>query len=119
MDNMQPTMTETLHGGTIWKLNGKFHRTDGPAFENESTGRKSWWNYGQRHREDGPAVESVYGNQWWIDGRRHRTDGPAIEYADDKVCWFLEDFEYLFDQWLAKTTGLTEEEKVMFKLHYG
>jgi hypothetical protein len=119
MDNMQPTMTETFHGDKVWQLDGKFHRTDGPAYESGLTGRKTWWKYGERHRTDGPAVESVYGNQWYLNGRRHRTDGPAIEYADDKVCWFLEDFEYLFDQWLAKTTGLTEEEKVMFKLHYG
>jgi hypothetical protein len=119
MDNMQPETFTGRTGETIWKLDGKFHRTDGPAFENALTGRKTWWNYGERHREDGPAVESVHGNQWWIDGRFHRIDGPAIEYADGQVSWYLEGLRYTFDQWLAKTTGLTDEETVMLKLQYG
>jgi|TARA_B110000240_G_C13261404_1_gene351783 hypothetical protein len=120
MDNtMQPTMKKTLHGGTVWMLNGKYHRTDGPAFESDVTNRRSWWKYGERHRTDGPAVESIYGNQWWIDGRLHHSDGPAIEYNDGNVCWYLEGLEYSFEEWLAKTTGLTDEQKVMFKLRYG
>jgi S-adenosylmethionine synthetase len=53
---MQPTMTETSHGDKVWQLDGKFHRTDGPAYESGLTGRKTWWKYGERHRTDGPAV---------------------------------------------------------------
>ena len=42
-------------GGTFWKLNGNYHR------------------------EDGPAIESVAGNKFWfINGEYHRTDGPEL-----------------------------------------
>ena len=45
-----------LDGNKVWHLNGKLHRTDGPAIE----------------RVDG-------GKQWWLNGDLHRTDGPAID----------------------------------------
>ena len=37
-----------------WRINGKFHREDGPAIE-WSNGDKEWYLNGRRHREDGPA----------------------------------------------------------------
>jgi peptidoglycan/xylan/chitin deacetylase (PgdA/CDA1 family) len=49
----------------------------------------------------------------------HRIDGPAIEYPDGGAGWYLNDVYLTFDDWLDQTTGLTEEEKVMFKLQYG
>jgi len=61
----QPEML-ILDGSKRWLLNGKFHRTDGPAIE---------WDDGLK--------------QWWLNGKRHRTDGPAIERADGSKLWFL------------------------------
>jgi len=44
------------NGNKHWYLNGKHHRTDGPAYEC-SNGSKEWYLNGSLHREDGPAVE--------------------------------------------------------------
>ena len=50
----------------IWKLNGKHHREDGPAFIS-SDGYRAWYKDGIRHREDGSAVTWIDGdNQKWF-----------------------------------------------------
>ena len=55
----------------IWFLDGKKHRTDGPACE-WADGTRSWWLNGLRHRTDGPAVECADGDrEWWLNGKRH------------------------------------------------
>jgi hypothetical protein len=39
----QPTITIDPDGTSYWRLeNGRFHRTDGPAYE-DANGDKSWW----------------------------------------------------------------------------
>ena len=51
-----------------WFLNGKLHRTDGPAIIHPN-GTQSWWINGNLHREFGPAV--IYPNgskQWYLNG---------------------------------------------------
>ena len=93
---MQPVMTTDCAGNKRWKLDNKLHREDGPAIE-EAGGYTSWWLY---------------------DGL-HRTDGPAVEDAAGAKRWYLYDIKLTFDTWLDQTTGLTDEEKVMFKLQYG
>jgi hypothetical protein len=98
MDNvMQPKMTITTDGDTFWRLPcGDLHRTDGPAIE-WANGDKEWWKFNNFHRADGPALEYVDGaRSWWLNGTRQS-----------------------FDNWLKRTTGLTDEEKVMLKLEYG
>jgi hypothetical protein len=60
-------------GTKYWRLNGKIHRTDGPAVE-YADGSKSWWLNGKYHRTDGPAVEYADGKEWWING---------IEYSEE------------------------------------
>ena len=53
---------------TLWYLNDKLHREDGPACE-FTYGLKSWWLNGKRHREDGPAIEKANGDKsWWLNG---------------------------------------------------
>ena len=48
---------ETRLGGyTMWLLNGKKHRTSGPAVITPS-GSQEWHQNGELHREDGPAIE--------------------------------------------------------------
>ena len=85
-------------GGKEWYLNGKRHRTDGPAVEC-SNGYKAWWLNDKCHRTDGPAIESSNGSkEWYLDGKLHRTDGPAIEFSNGYKEWWLDDKE------------LTEEE---------
>jgi hypothetical protein len=94
--DMQPVMTEWADGVKEWRLNGKFHRTDGPALE-YADGRKDWVLHGEFHREDGPAIEDANGvNSWYLHGK------------------------YLkFDEWLEENTEISDDEKVMLKLQYG
>jgi hypothetical protein len=78
------------HGNKVWKnINGKYHRTDGPAVE-WSNGDKVWYVNGKPHRTDGPAAERPNGTkEWWANGQRHRTAGPAIEYSNGDKVWYM------------------------------
>ena len=59
------------NGSKIWFLNGKCHRTDGPAIEC-SDGRKCWFLNAKRHRTDGPAIECSDGSKsWYLNGKRY------------------------------------------------
>ena len=85
----QPECKVDEWGDKRWRLNGKYHREDGPAVERAS-GSKEWWLNGCQHREDGPAVELASGSKrWYVNGNRHREDGPALEYADGYKEWYL------------------------------
>ena len=94
--SVQPEMSIDEDGDTVWRLNGNLHREDGPAIE---------WANGDK--------------AWCVNNNLHRTAGPAVEYADGHATWHLEGIRLSFEEWLAKTTGVTDEEKVMFKLQYG
>jgi hypothetical protein len=97
MDNiMQPTMSVDSEGDTVWRLNDRWHREDGPAIE---------WKNGD--------------NFWYLNGAFHRDDGPAVEWHDGRNEWYLNGKQLSFDTWLKQTNGLTDEEKVMLKLQYG
>jgi hypothetical protein len=85
----QPKMKVLPNGTKEWRLNGKLHRTDGPAVE-WADGAKEWRLNGKLHRTDGPAWEWADGpKEWWLNGNRHRTDGPAFERADGSKEWCL------------------------------
>jgi hypothetical protein len=49
----------------------------------------------------------------------HREDGPAVIWQDGSKEWFLHDERLTFNDWLERTPGLTDEEKVMIKLEHG
>lgn len=85
-------------------VNGKLHKTDGPArigyYKNGNIVWEEWWFDGELHRTDGPASVGYHENgsicwqRWWFDGKRHRTDGPAcIDYdRNGKITfqyWFI------------------------------
>ena len=75
----QPTMTTDEYGNKRWRLNGKFHREDGPAIE-WADGDKEWWLNGKYHREDGPAFEGVSGfKAWWLNDEKYE---DAFEWAE-------------------------------------
>ena len=44
-------------GRIEWKVDGQYHREDGPAVEFLSSNTRYWYQYGENHRLDGPAVE--------------------------------------------------------------
>jgi hypothetical protein len=94
--DMQPEIIEFSNGDKIWFLDGKISRTDGPAVV----------------RTDGTNI-------WYLNGVLHRTDGPSDDRPDAETRFHLYGCAYMFDEWLDQTTGLTDEEKVMYKLQYG
>ena len=58
-------------------------------------GDKCWYLNGKVHRTDGPAVEYVNGNKYWyLNGKYHRTDGPAIEWVNGDKCWYINNINY-------------------------
>ena len=62
----------TVYGSGIikWRLNGKVHREDGPAYIYPS-GSKVWYRNGKRHREDGPAyIGADVTKEWYLNGVR-------------------------------------------------
>ena len=51
---------------------------------------KYWFLNGKLHRTDGPAIEYADGTKrWYLNGEYHRIDGPAVEYPDGTKRWFL------------------------------
>ena len=71
----EPVMTVNKNGAKEWRLNGKFHRLDGPAIESVGRGGKEWWQNGKRHRLDGPAIEWADGFKgWYLNGKYYSED---------------------------------------------
>jgi len=61
----------------------------------DANGRKRWLLNGKLHRTDGPAIEDADGGKWWyINNKLHRTDGPAAEWADGYKAWYINGKEY-------------------------
>ena len=70
------------------------------------SGFKYWHLNGKRHRTDGPAYEEANGTKfWYLNGKRHRTDGPAIEWANGSKEWWLNGMPMPEDEWKALTTA--------------
>jgi len=68
-----------------------------------SNGNKYWLLNGKRHRTDGPAIEYSNGNKYWyLNGKRHRTDGPACEYPDGYKSWYLNGKRYSEEKYNEK-----------------
>jgi hypothetical protein len=91
-----------------------------PVMITNAVGMNSWTLDGKLHRTDGPAIEAVDGHKsWWVHDKRHRSDGPAIEWANGDASWYLNNEKLTFEKWLEQSPRLSEEEKVMLKLKYG
>jgi hypothetical protein len=74
---------------------------NGAVCEIHNDGSKLWWLNGKRHRTDGPACEYAHGHKCWcINGKLHRTDGPALEYSDGRKFWYINDIQYSL--WIFK-----------------
>ena len=72
-----------------WKLNGKYHRDNGPAIIWKS-GTRHWYINGKLHRERDPAKIHKDGKQeWYANGKRHRKCGPAIIWPNGSLEWYV------------------------------
>ena len=62
----QPTCKTLPDGSKVWFLNGKLHRTDGPAIEYPD-GSKEWYSDGKR------LTEAEYAKRTRLDAPDHAT----------------------------------------------
>ena len=64
---------EYASGDKIWKVNGKFHRTDGPAIV-WASGHKEWWIDDVKHteKEFNEKMNSCEGKTVTVDGKEYR-----------------------------------------------
>ena len=82
--NLSDNTTRTIASNIKHYLNGKLHRTDGPAVE-YADGSKEWWLDGKKNRLDGPAIDHANGRkEWWIAGQR------LLEEQFDTFCRKIE-----------------------------
>lgn len=109
MQQNKPTKIK-IPAGSIWVLNDKLHREDGPAFTHYWSDyydgairrpghrEKKWYRHGKLHRTDGPAVTEdtwnsdysqrvILKEKWYRNGKLHRTDGPAAIEGSIKA-WY-------------------------------
>ena len=82
----------------VWYLNGKRHRTNGPALIYTS-GTKEWYLNGKLHRENGPAFICPHNNSycWYQHGKLHRENGPAAKYQNGQESWYLHGKQHRLD----------------------
>ena len=50
----------------------------GPTCEVNANGNKEWYLNGKYHRTDGPAIERVNGDKAWYLNSEYITDNPLI-----------------------------------------
>lgn len=97
----------TIRHFKVTKNTKVLHNPDGPALirleNSRQIGRKVWYIDGKRHRTDGPAIEWDDGDvDYVVNGKRHRLDGPAViryrhSYPDehDRLHWYVNDRLYI------------------------
>ena len=87
-------------------------------FAIDESGLKRWYVNGKLHRSDGPAVEYASGTKhWYVNGLRHREDGPAVEYADGYNAWYVNGLKYTEEDWQLEmwdNFSETEKEQLIF-----
>jgi hypothetical protein len=78
-----------------WFKHDKLHRDNGPARYNID-GEEEWYENGVIHREGSPAYISPLskGEGWFAYGEQHRLDGPAVMVADGYRAWFIRGKQY-------------------------
>ena len=78
--------------GTLYYLNNKLHREEGPAIE-YSDGYKAWYVNGEFHREDGPAIEHPNGYKaWCLNGNYYGYDD---DYTNESWIKFIKTIMFL------------------------
>ena len=122
-----------INNDTIFYLNEKLHRNDGPAlikfYENGVNERAYYYN-GKLHRNNDPAkiVTRVNGNilkeAYYFNGKIHRNNGPAVVWYHKDVS--IKKENYFFNGIMFNPENLpfelpidTKEKEFMFYLKFG
>ena len=121
---VEPEYSVDKDGTQEWRVNGQYHRLDGPA-RIWTDGTQEWGVNGQLHRLDGPARIWADGTQeWWVRGQLHRLDGPARIWTDGTQEWRVrhQNITQQVKLWM-QTHGVTwpwdEETQMQFQLTWG
>lgn len=123
-----------------WKLDGKIHRSDGPAFieyyPDGNLKREDWKIHGDFCRSDGPAYIQYYSNgqakiqEWIFNNLAHRSDGPAyIHYHEDGIIkhfrWYKDGrdindqiLEYMRENELVDPLNIPLEHQLIIKMKF-
>jgi hypothetical protein len=117
ISNLQGIIEETYFYTYTGMRMGK-HRKDGPAVSRPTfMNRKEWWVEGKLHREDGPAIEEDHRREWWVNGKRHREDGPAAEYPAEMFVpdplayeWWLDGKQVTWIDVLSRATKFNDPD---------
>jgi hypothetical protein len=102
------------YGNKVWTLQGKLHRSSGPA-EIRKDGTREWWLYGKLHRKDGPAIDRPPKNgyspykEWWLHGKRHRVGGPSVDGGPHWQEWHIHGREFTEREFYLYVDQLTGE----------
>ena len=109
-----------------WHLNGKVHRTDGPALirfgMNSSVRVKCWFLNGNLHRTDGPAVINYNKNggieteHWYLNDKhvipeKHLMPMPKTE--EEKI-ELINEFVFI-KEWLKRDKDFYEKYRVLIE----
>ena len=108
-----------------YTLNGKYHRTDGPAYiyynADETLNCECYILNDKYHRTDGPAViyynrdGGIYSEHYFLNGQNHRVDGPAaIYYNKDGSINIV--IYWLYGKTLSKDEFLEQQQNFAGKL---
>jgi hypothetical protein len=62
---------------------------------------KRYWLNGKLHRTNGPAVEPIKGpGSWFLFGKHHRIDGPAYEHKNHRTKhWWINGIQLTKKEW--------------------
>jgi len=75
--------------------------------------------YDACRQSDGSYLHSDRDVYWYNEeGQVHREDGPSIIYRLGGLYWYLNGFDYTFNEW-CNTLNKTDEEKMLLRLQYG
>lgn len=103
----------------IHRVNGEYHRLDGPAVYSPETGEEHWYYHGELHRMGGPATTASDGSRYYYQfGKRHRLDGPAVMLADGLTKWYFKDRLITNPETFVELVNAKEEERTLIYLQW-
>jgi hypothetical protein len=73
------------------------HRDGGLHAVDHGDGMKEWYVNGKLHRSDGPAVMWHSYTAWYINGEKHRADGPAVIFRNGTKEWWNSGFLHKYN----------------------
>ena len=112
-------------GSRYWKVDGEFHRIDGPAVIYPD-GSEYWIQHDEYHRIDGPAQVLADGSKVWFQkGILHHLNGPAVIYADGRETWIINNviITTKVNIWINENNighweQWTDADKLMFRMKF-